>query len=493
MPNTPRVLALVPSLIASCQIGVLKPLRALSSRGAINLRWSLEYKASLSDIHWSDIVIFCRNTEPAYGHLLNEAVSTSKPIIYDLDDNFWDIPFDTDPELARYHRLPPRIQQLERYLELASLVRVYSPVMLDRVMELNPNTRLLKAGFDFGLVKRNVDRAPHAGKVRVVYATSRIVDDQYHEFLDGMIEVLDRYGDRVELTVWGCQPRELAGRRGVKLVRLLPDYDKFLRGFSRQRFDIGLAPLPDTLFHRSKTNTKFRDYGACGVAGVYSNVDVYSSCVEDGVTGILVDNHPDAWFHGISRLIDNPDLRRSIADLAYERVYGEYRQQLVEQEWLRQIEQLLGGSTGYAASTAKRNVKVVRVRADFNGLCGISFPANAPDGEAVGRTLMEVMTATGNTLREASTTVMERNGLDDVLIKFEPIMNSRDQEFLLRFIAPGEESDCGTNENWIPTAAYIQMIYSKTNAHVRMESPVVDAVGYALPATGGTRGAQSGY
>ncbi len=97
------------------------------------------------------MIVFCRNTEPAYGHLLNEAVCTSKPIIYDLDDNFWDIPTDTDPELARYHRLPPRLQQLERYLSLATLVRVYSPVLEEKVGQFTKKTKLLKAGFDFFL------------------------------------------------------------------------------------------------------------------------------------------------------------------------------------------------------------------------------------------------------------------------------------------------------------------------------------------------------
>src|ERR1700749_1509346 len=127
----PRIAAIVPSTIASCQIGVLKPLTALARQKKIQLRSSLESRASLALVHWADIVVFCRNTEPAYAHLLSEALSTHKPIVFDLDDNFWDVPFDSDPDLARYHRLPLRIQQLEKYLKHASMVRVYSPAMRD--------------------------------------------------------------------------------------------------------------------------------------------------------------------------------------------------------------------------------------------------------------------------------------------------------------------------------------------------------------------------
>src|SRR3984893_2048539 len=149
----PRVAAIVPSTIASCPIGVLKPLSALMRAGKIHLRTIRESQASPSLVPWADAIVFCRNTEPAYAHLLSEALSTHKPIVFDLDDNFWDVPFESDPELARYHRLPLRLQQLEKYLAHATLVRVYSPAMRDIVLKFNDNVRLLKAGFDFSLVR----------------------------------------------------------------------------------------------------------------------------------------------------------------------------------------------------------------------------------------------------------------------------------------------------------------------------------------------------
>ncbi|HEY9676779.1 MAG TPA: glycosyltransferase [Drouetiella sp.] len=463
MANTtfPKVVAIVPSMIASCQIGVLKPLMALAAKGKIRFDYCLEGKANLGLIDSADLVVFCRNTEPAYTHLLNQAVATHKPIIFDLDDNFWDVPFESDPELARYHRLPLRIQQLEKYIAHANLIRVYSPVMKEIVEKLNPKVRLLKAGFDFGMLRKPAFKG-NSDKLQIVYATSRIVDNQYLLFSDSLKKVLDAYSDKVELTIWGCQSSELVGYRGVKFMPLISDYERFLREFSSFGFDIGLAPLEDTHFHRSKTNTKFRDYGASKIAGVYSNTPVYSSCVKDGVNGVLVNNDVDSWFDGISRLVNNADLRKSIQKNAYDQVKEEYCQEVVEQEWMREIDELLAKSTVYSlTATSPLRSSEVLIRADFNGLKGVRFPASSPgDREPVGKVLLEVRTVTGVLLREASTTRMLKEEADDKLVfSFAPIANSKKEEFLLKFTSVPEEQASLDAPFWLPNSGYIQMLY----------------------------------
>jgi glycosyltransferase involved in cell wall biosynthesis len=440
----------------------LKPLNALARENKIKFKSFLEGKATLNVINEADLVVFCRNTEPAYTHLLNQAVATHKPIIFDLDDNFWDVPFESDSELARYHRLPLRIQQLEKYLTHANLVRVYSPVMQEIVSHLNGRVKLLKAGFDFELLRTPAVQ-PQRDRVSIVYATSRIVDTQYLLFTDGMRRVLDKYGDKIDLTIWGCQSSELAGYRGVKFAPLISDYDRFLREFSRHGFDIGLAPLEDTPFHRSKTNTKFRDYGASRVAGIYSDVPVYSGCVENERTGLLVKNTADAWFEGMCRLIDDAQLRRNMQTAAYDEVYKEYRQQVVEEEWMVEIHELLDKNTAYSlyASSPLRSSEIL-IRADFNNLAGVRFPASSPgDSDPVGKVYLEVRTASGNLLREASTTKRFDDEADKKIgFSFAPIKNSRKEEFVLKFTSVPDSQSEANAPFWLPSSGYIQMMYS---------------------------------
>jgi len=382
--------------------------------------------------------------------------------VFDLDDNFWDVPFDSDPELARYHRLPLRIQQLEKYLKHSTMVRVYSPALQDIVKRYNSNVKLLKAGFDFNLVRGLPPKRKRDDLVKIVYATSRIVDNQYLLFADALRKIMQVHENRINMTVWGCQPAELVGVKGIKFMPLVPNYNEFLRAFSSHRFDIGLAPLEDTPFHRSKTNTKFRDYGASRVAGIYSDVSVYSSCVENEKTGLLVGNTAEAWFEGISRLITDPSLRDSIQAKAYETVFERYRQEVIEAEWMAEISELLIRSTSYSLSTSgSQAVKEVLIRSDAEGLSAVVFPSSSPgDDEPVPKIAIELFTPDGNLLREASAIQINRDDLNhEIAASFAPIRNSRAQEFILRFIPLPEES-FNPELSWIPTSAYMRMNYA---------------------------------
>ena len=175
---------------------------------------------------------------------------------------------------------------------------------------------------------------------------------------------MDEEGPRIEAHFWGPRPpAELPAARHHAVVH---DYDRFLRRFSAAGFEIGLAPLADDVFHRSKTNTKFREYGACGIAGVYSDVEVYSACVRHAETGLLVVNEMEAWYRALRQLVDDADLRRKIQRQARVEIEERYSQERFEAVFLRQIEQLVGSTrpqrtvTMHRLDAAPRGSRVAR-------------------------------------------------------------------------------------------------------------------------------------
>lgn len=65
----------------------------------------------------------------------------------------------------------------------------------------------------------------------------------------------------------------------------LEDYYKFL-----QTIDIGVAPLADTAFNRSRSDIKFLEYAVSGVVPVVQDLIPYQTSVRNGETGFLFGN-----------------------------------------------------------------------------------------------------------------------------------------------------------------------------------------------------------
>jgi len=307
----PKILTILPALIPSSIILVVEPLMCLLKLRKIELRVRLEnFYVRSADIEWADLIVFCRNTEPANDGVLEKIIFCNKPYIYELDDNFFELSLDS-PE-GIYHRAPERIAQLEKYIKNASLVRVYSPPLELRIKKYTANGRFLKAPVNL-LAIPAVSPNHNSQKLKLVFSTSRtIADDLSQIFVKDLIRVINEFGNTVEVHFWGFMPEELQGFPSVKFHRFMPNYQKYMRTMYGQGYDIGLAPMKNDLFHNSKTNNKFREYGACWIAGIYSNSEIYSNCVEDGLTGLLVSNDEGEWYQAIVRMMKDVEMRKAI-------------------------------------------------------------------------------------------------------------------------------------------------------------------------------------
>ncbi len=84
----------------------------------------------------------------------------------------------------------------------------------------------------------------------------------------------------------------------------------------RLGFDIALAPLADSEFNKSRSALKFWEYSAAGAVSVASNLEPYASAIQNGSTGLVVDNQTESWAQAISKLIRSHDLRRQLLESA---------------------------------------------------------------------------------------------------------------------------------------------------------------------------------
>lgn len=93
----------------------------------------------------------------------------------------------------------------------------------------------------------------------------------------------------------------------------------------KQKWDIGIAPLIDDKFNRSKSHIKWLEYTMKHIPTVASNVEPYRGITE-GVTGLLCDT-PDDWYTKLKLLIKDKKLRTKLSKNAYKEVSTKWQYQ----------------------------------------------------------------------------------------------------------------------------------------------------------------------
>ncbi|WP_407415584.1 glycosyltransferase [Methanobrevibacter sp.] len=102
------------------------------------------------------------------------------------------------------------------------------------------------------------------------------------------------------------------------------DFEKFMKWLPGAiNWDIAIVPLEDSPFNQCKSELKFIELAVLALPGVYSDMCVYNTVVNDGVNGFLASNE-DEWIEKIEKLILDKDLRKTFRNNALNKVLTDY-------------------------------------------------------------------------------------------------------------------------------------------------------------------------
>ena len=149
-------------------------------------------------------------------------------------------------------------------------------------------------------------------------------DKEFEEILPVLNDVAKKYGNKVVFKILARQnlydslqseSKKLIGDSRIYDGQFVP-YERYERELYTS--DIALLPLQDNKFNRAKSDLKFLECAACGVAALASPV-VYSDVVKDGENGFIFYDTKQ-FAQKLETLIENRDKRREMATAAYEYV-----------------------------------------------------------------------------------------------------------------------------------------------------------------------------
>lgn len=290
-------------------------------KGDLEFRWGIaktegRFLIDPDAMHWADLVVLQRffpmnPTWPFIDGVLRSGI----PVIYDTDDLLLHVPAG-NPHREFAEACVPFI---EKTLRSVAAVTVSTAELAKEILPYNPNVHVLPNLLDeeIWLGDRNgkPERRGAGGEgMTIIGYSGTPTHGADLEPVENAFEIIaDRYRGRVGFLFLGCATERMKRLPNVSFLDFRPSYREYAEALRGAQIDIAVAPLADNRFNRCKSNIKWLEYSACGIAGVYQDLPPYGSSVSHGRTGLLAGNRAQDWVDALDRLIRCPEERARIA------------------------------------------------------------------------------------------------------------------------------------------------------------------------------------
>ncbi|MGC3996939.1 MAG: glycosyltransferase [Anaeromyxobacter sp.] len=303
---------------ACYQVRLERPLEALGAevelrRGVVWEGESARLDATVVD--GSDLVVVQRSfPRREVAPFLEALRAAGLPVVYETDDLMHEIPADN----LCHDTVAPTIPFIEEALRRADLVTVTTPVLAERIARYGAPIEIVPNQLDERLWAGAPPR-PEGGPVVIGYAgtATHLADLAIVE--PALLEISRRFGSGVAFRFLGCATPQLAALPNFSYVKFEHSYQAYARALPGAGIDVGVVPLLDTPFNACKSDIKWLEYAACGIAGVFSDLAPYQG-IAQGRTGLRVPNTTAAWIEALDRLVRDAALRRGVAAAARQEV-----------------------------------------------------------------------------------------------------------------------------------------------------------------------------
>lgn len=336
-----KVLCITSDPSACAQIRMYSPHNFLTGKN-FHARYHLISRGRIVSskyIDWADIVVLQRVRDRRYRRILRRAKKQGKKIIFELDDNLFEIPLDHPFAKSAYKnlRMFPFIRESHAVIVSTEKLKKYI-----EQNELSENVFVIPNYIDTDIFNTELPSKPPSEMITIGYAGSATHMTDFVPVIPALEKILSKFKSKVKMKFLGFTPNELADLEDVESIEGSESYHFYAATLQRSAIDIGLAPVKKNIFNECKSNIKYLEYSFCGIPGIYASVTPYSSCVRDGENGFMVEpNDTDGWYAAIKKLIENKELRESIRNTAHRDALINYSLQNHTGEWLAVYKKIL--------------------------------------------------------------------------------------------------------------------------------------------------------
>ncbi|CAN5797917.1 hypothetical protein BH23THE1_BH23THE1_31010 [soil metagenome] len=311
-PNVSLVVRSIEHPTSSTFVRMVSPLRHIVKEKG----WRIELiDGDRPKISRSSKIIIVQRTAlinmAAADYVIEKVVNNKAKLYVDTDDAFGDL----DVHHPQYDLQKQRVKALNKIISKATMVW-FSTSSLQKIYKTK-KSRVIRNTLDkkiwHSLEKTNTTIPHPTQPLEIVYMGTKTHDGDF-EIIEPVLRSLhDKYPGAFNLHLIGVGDIKSSESWIIRHNPTSGLYPYFVEWFdSIGPFDIGIAPLEDSKFNRSKSDIKCLDYLAIGVKPIVSNVTAYQN-KELNQHINRVNNTFDEWFAVLENEILNKDTNRSNA------------------------------------------------------------------------------------------------------------------------------------------------------------------------------------
>lgn len=300
-----NVLIISHSLIPSVLLCGHAQLLYLESVGKVQYRFLEPQMVSDDLLSWADIIIFVRSESDLEEYTM-ELCQGKKHFVYVLDDDLLNLPEGLSS--SKYYALENIHNNILKIMNSCDVFLTPSRILLEKY------GRSFKYKYQIDEPSLNaVKEKKKNDKIKIGFAGSIDRTQDINNILENsLIRITEKYGDQISIEFMGARPA-IVDQYNLNYIPYQDGYQKYTEIVGEANWDIGLAPMPDSEFHKCKYFNKYVEYASFGIAGIYSDVIPYRHGIRNEDNGLLVSNNEEDWFNAICRLIEDETLRERIS------------------------------------------------------------------------------------------------------------------------------------------------------------------------------------
>lgn len=256
--------------------------------------------------------------------------------VYEADDDF----FHMDPNSQSYRFFTPdRLERIRKYIRECDYVTVTNAHLKDVYGAINPNVAVIPNAVDVEMFASVRKKKEDYDKDDIIigWTGSATHTSDLKIIADVIKDVLKKHKN-VKFLLAGWPECPFFTDVPFNQIIRIPWVNNMLDHIQNVgKIDIGLCPLVDNKFNRSKSNLKYIELAAAGIPAIVSDVITYNTTVKNGKNGIVVGASGATykeWIKAIETLITQKELRKKYGVEAYKTVVNNFDINVIAKQWV---------------------------------------------------------------------------------------------------------------------------------------------------------------